>query len=118
MLKFLAVGFLGLMVGGLIAADSSTILPHLNWGASCLVHDFYQRFLRKDKSEKNYVLVGRLVTVALFFCAAGTVYLLDTAKEAFDIILEVGAGAGNKGEVYPVNGSKAAFVLAESSSMG
>jgi len=29
MLKFLPVGFIGLMVGGLIAANSSTILTHL-----------------------------------------------------------------------------------------
>ena len=34
------------MVGGLIAANSSTILTHLNWGASYLVHDFYQRFIK------------------------------------------------------------------------
>ena len=46
MLKFLPVGFVGLMVGGLIAANSSTILTHLNWGASYLVHDFYRRFIR------------------------------------------------------------------------
>jgi len=94
MLKFLPVGFIGLMVGGLIAANSSTILTHLNWGASYLVHDFYQRFLRTDKTEKHYVLAGRIVTVILFFCASGTVYLLDTAKDAFDIILQVGAGTG------------------------
>jgi SSS family solute:Na+ symporter len=94
MLKFLPVGFIGLMVGGLIAANSSTILTHLNWGASYLVHDFYQRFVCKDKSEKHYVMAGRLVTILLFFCASGTVYLLDTAKDAFDIILQVGAGTG------------------------
>ena len=63
MLKFLPVGFVGLMVGGLIAANSSTILTHLNWGASYLVHDFYQRFIRKNATEKHYVLVGRLATV-------------------------------------------------------
>ena len=48
MLKFLPAGFVGLMVGGLIAANSSTILTHLNWGASYLVHDFYRRFIRRD----------------------------------------------------------------------
>jgi len=31
MLKFLPVGFVGLMLGGLISANSSTILTHLNW---------------------------------------------------------------------------------------
>jgi Na+/proline symporter len=94
MLRFLPVGFIGLMVGGLIAANSSTILTHLNWGASYLVHDFYQRFVRKNQTEKHYVLVGRLVTIFLFLCASGTVYLLDTAKDAFDLIIQVGAGTG------------------------
>ena len=56
MLKFLPVGFIGLMVGGLIAANSSTILTHLNWGASYLVHDFYRRFIRRDAGERHYVL--------------------------------------------------------------
>jgi Na+/proline symporter len=94
MLKFLPAGFVGLMVGGLIAANSSTILTHLNWGASYLVHDFYRRFLRTDADEKHYVMVGRLATVVLFICSSGMVFLLDTAKGAFDIILQVGAGTG------------------------
>jgi solute:Na+ symporter, SSS family len=94
MLKFLPIGFIGLMVGGLIAANSSTILTHLNWGASYLVHDFYRRFWKKNETEKHYVMAGRLVTVGLFFAASGTVYLLDSAKQTFDIILQVGAGTG------------------------
>ena len=94
MLKFLPVGFIGLMVGGLIAANSSTILTHLNWGASYLVHDLYRRFLQRKADEKHYVRAGRLVTVGLFFCSSGMVFLLESAKDAFDIILQVGAGTG------------------------
>ncbi|MHC1765739.1 MAG: sodium:solute symporter family protein [Verrucomicrobiia bacterium] len=94
MLKFLPVGFIGLMVGGLIAANSSTILTHLNWGASYLVHDFYRRFIRRDASERHYVWAGRLTTIGLFLASAGTVYLLETAKDSFDLILQVGAGTG------------------------
>ena len=94
MLKFLPVGFIGLMVGGLIAANSSTILTHLNWGASYLVHDFYRRFLRRDAAEAHYVLAGRVTTIGLFLVSAGTVYLLDTAKDSFDIMLQIGAGTG------------------------
>jgi Na+/proline symporter len=90
----LPIGWMGLMVGGLIAANSSTILTHLNWGASYLVHDFYQRFVRKNAPEKHYVLVGRLATILLFVLSSGTVYLLDTAKDAFDVILQIGAGTG------------------------
>lgn len=94
MLKFLPVGFIGLMVGGLIAANSSTILTHLNWGASYLVHDFYRRFIKTDATEKHYVFAGRIATVFLFIIASATVYLLDSAKDAFDIILQIGAGTG------------------------
>jgi len=94
MLKFLPVGFIGLMVGGLIAANSSTILTHLNWGASYLVHDFYRQFIRRDAGEKHYVMMGRLGTVLLFFCSSALVFVLDSAKNAFDIILQIGAGTG------------------------
>ena len=94
MLKFLPVGFFGLMIGGLIAANSSTILTHLNWGASYLVHDFYRRFIKPDAPEKHYVFAGRVATVGLFVASAATVYLLDSAKDTFDIILQVGAGTG------------------------
>ena len=94
MLKFLPVGFAGLMVGGLIAANSSTILTHLNWGASYLVHDFYRRFVKQDAPEKHYVTVGRVVTVLLFILSGAVVYLLDTARDTFDIMLQVGAGTG------------------------
>jgi Na+/proline symporter len=94
MLRFLPAGFLGLMVAGMLAAYRSTIETHLNWGTSYLVHDFYRRFLRKDATEKHYVLMGRLVTGLLMVCAALLTFALDTAKESFDLILSVGAGTG------------------------
>lgn len=94
MLKFLPVGFAGLMVGGLISANSSTILTHLNWGASYLVHDFYRRFIKTDASEHHYVTAGRITTVLLFILSSGMVYLLDTARDTFDIMLQIGAGTG------------------------
>jgi Na+/proline symporter len=94
MLRFLPVGWMGLMLGGLVAANSSTILTHLNWGASYLVHDFYRRFINLGRSEKHYVLAGRLATVLLFVCSSALVFALDTAKESFNIILQIGAGTG------------------------
>jgi SSS family solute:Na+ symporter len=94
MMRFLPAGFLGLVVAGTLAAYRSTIETHLNWGTSYLVHDFYRRFLRPGLSEKHYVLVGRLTTAALMICAALMTYALGTAKEAFDLILSIGAGTG------------------------
>ncbi len=94
MFRFLPSGFLGLIVAGTLAAYRSTIETHLNWGTSYLVHDFYRRFLNRGKDEKHYVLVGRLTTAGLMVCAAALTFALQTAKEAFDLILSVGAGTG------------------------
>ncbi|MGH9855863.1 MAG: Na+:solute symporter, partial [Blastocatellia bacterium] len=62
--------------------------------ASYLVHDFYRRFINKDAEERHYVFAGRVATIALFFLSSGLVFVLDTAKDAFDVILQVGAGTG------------------------
>jgi len=94
MLKFLPVGFVGLMVGGLIAANSSTILTHLNWGSSYLVHDFYRRFIAKEASEKHYVNVGRFCTVGLYILAALLSTVLNSAQDAFEVLISIGAGTG------------------------
>ena len=94
MLKFLPAGFVGLMVGGLIAAYSSTILTHLNWGSSYLVHDFYRRFIRRNASERHYVNAGRACTVLLFAGAAVLSLFMESAQQAFEILLSIGAGTG------------------------
>jgi Na+/proline symporter len=94
MMRFLPAGFLGLVVAGTLAAYRSTIETHLNWGTSYLVHDFYRRFVRQGDSERHYVLVGRIVTALLMVVAGLVTYALGTAKEAFDLILSIGAGTG------------------------
>jgi Na+/proline symporter len=94
MLRFLPAGWVGLMLGGLIAANSSTILTHLNWGASYLVHDFYRRFVYPAATEKHYVRAGRCATVLLFVGSSSMVFLLSTAKDSFNLLLQVGAGTG------------------------
>ncbi len=94
MMRFLPAGFLGLVIAGTLAAYRSTIETHLNWGTSYLVHDLYRRFLRPGKEDRHYVLAGRLTTAGLMVCAALMTYALSTAKEAFDLILSIGAGTG------------------------
>jgi hypothetical protein len=38
--------------------------------------------------------MGRMATIGLFVCSAALTFVLDTAKDNFDIILQVGAGTG------------------------
>ena len=94
MLVFLPAGFAGFMVAGLFAACRSTLETHLNWGTSYLVNDLYRRFLVSDRDEKHYVFVGRCTTVAIMLFAVAVTYSLGTAKDAFSILLNIGAGTG------------------------
>ncbi|MEW5917517.1 MAG: sodium:solute symporter family protein [Gemmatimonadota bacterium] len=94
MLRFLPAGFLGAMVAGILASYRSTIETHLNWGTSYLVHDFYRRFMRPNESERHYVFAARVTTALLMIVAAFMTFALTTAKEAFDLILSIGAGTG------------------------
>jgi Na+/proline symporter len=94
MLRFLPVGFLGLMVAGLLSAYISTVSTHLNWGTSYLVHDVYRRFMRSDAPEAHYVFIGRIVTGILMIVAALITTILSTARESFQLLLSIGAGTG------------------------
>ncbi|MCF6240401.1 MAG: Na+:solute symporter [Bacteroidales bacterium] len=94
MLSFLPNGFLGLVVAALIAAYMSTVSTQLNWGSSYIVNDFYNRFINKEASQKRLVLVGRLSTVALMILAGILALLLQNALQAFEILLQIGAGTG------------------------
>ena len=94
MISFLPSGLLGLLVASLIAAFMSTISTHLNWGSSYLVHDLYRRFFITDKSEKHYVLIGRVFTVLLMIISAFFALYLNNSLQAFGIILQIGAGTG------------------------
>ena len=94
MLTFLPKGLLGVVVASLVAAFMSTISTHLNWGSSYIVNDFYKRFMNQEASEKQQVLIGRISTVVLMIFSAVVALYLDSAKDAFGIIVLMGAGTG------------------------
>ena len=94
MLVFLPSGLLGLVVASLAAAYMSTISTHLNWGASYMVDDVYRRFVAPDRDEAEYVRVGRIATVALVILASAVSLWLENALQAFQILLQIGAGTG------------------------
>ncbi len=94
MLTFLPVGLLGLVVASLIAAYMSTISTHLNWGSSYVVNDFWRRFIKPEASERELVWVGRTSTVVLMLFAGVLALWLENAYQAFQILLQIGAGTG------------------------
>ncbi len=94
MLTFLPAGLIGLVVASLIAAFMSTISTHLNWGSSYIVNDFYKRFVKPEASDRELVTVGRVSTIVLMILAAVFALLLENALQAFNILLQIGAGTG------------------------
>jgi len=95
MLSKLSPGWLGLVVASLIAAYMSTIGTHLNWGSSYVVNDFYQRFIKKNATQKDMVTMGRVTTVVLMIIAGVfALTFLNNATQAFNILLLSGAGSG------------------------
>lgn len=94
MLSFLPSGLKGLVLASLIAAFLSTLSTHLNWGASYVVNDFYLRFIKPSASSKEQVQVGRFTTVLLMILAGALSFAIESAKEGFGLLLQIGAGTG------------------------
>lgn len=94
MLVLLPHGALGIVVASLAAAYMSTISTHLNWGASYVVEDVYRRFLAPGRSGSHYVSAARVVTIALGALASVAALWLEHAVQAFQIMLQIGAGTG------------------------
>jgi len=94
MLVFVPHGLLGVVVASLAAAYMSTISTHLNWGSSYIVDDFYRRFLSPDLDERAYVRVGRISTVFLVILSSIVALWLENGLQAFQILLQIGAGTG------------------------
>ncbi len=94
MISKLGPGFLGVVIASIIAAYMSTIGTHLNWGSSYAVNDFYKRFVKKDASEADMVRMGRICTIVLMIFTGILACLLESAGDAFRILLLSGAGSG------------------------
>ncbi len=87
-------GWRGLMLAAFFAAYMSTLSTQLNWGTSYIVNDFYRRFIRTDAGERHYVWAGRLTTIALMFASAVVTFYLESIRQAWEFVLESGAGIG------------------------
>jgi len=94
MMTYLPAGLLGIVLTSLIAAFMSTISTQLNWGSSYVVNDFYGRFINPEATERQKVVVGKISVVLLMLCAALFSFYLTSAKDVFDLLLQIGAGTG------------------------
>ena len=94
MRDFLPPGWRGMLLAAFFAAYMSTISTQLNWGTSYIVNDFYRRFVRTDGTERHYVWVSRMATIITMIGAAIVTFYLDSIRQAWEFVLESGAGIG------------------------
>ncbi len=68
------MGVIGLIIAAIFAAAMSSVAAELNALATATTIDFYRRHFKKDGTEKQYVLFGRIATFfwGLFACVVAT----------------------------------------------
>ena len=85
---------LGLVVVSLVAAFMSTVSTSVNWGASYLTHDLYQRFIRPQAAERELLLVGQLTSILLLVLGVITALISDSIGAVFRLVIAIGSGPG------------------------
>ena len=89
-------GLRGLMLVTFFAAFMSTISTQMNWGASYLVRDVYQRFYHPNATDDELTKASRIISLVVL--AAGAIaswIMLDVnIGEVWKILLALGAGTG------------------------
>ncbi|WP_305044266.1 VC_2705 family sodium/solute symporter [Geoalkalibacter sp.] len=89
----LGIAFIGYLAAGAMAAGISTVAGLLVAGASAVAHDWYATVFRPDSTDKQQLLVGRLVTAAL--CAVVVLFALNPPALIAQIVAMAFAIAGN-----------------------
>lgn len=82
----------GFLLAAILAAIMSTISSQLLVSSSSLTEDFYKIFLRKDASDKELVLVGRISVALVSLCAIYLAY--DRDSTILSLVSNAWAGFG------------------------
>ncbi|TMW73436.1 sodium/proline symporter PutP [Alteribacter natronophilus] len=82
----------GFLLAAILSAIMSTIDSQLLVSSSALTEDFYKAIFRKDASQKELVLVGRLGVVVIAFIAIALAYNPDST--VLDLVAYAWGGFG------------------------
>ena len=91
--EILPAGIKGLVLAGLIAAAMSTFDSTLNAGASYIVKDVYQAYVRPDATGEQLMRVSRWATVGLCVVGVSLAAAVTSIGEIWGLIT-MGLGAG------------------------
>ena len=94
LIKIIPNGWFGLVAASLMGALFSTIAAQLSMGANYVSNDIWKRFVNKEASDKEMILVARVTSIVLIILGSLMVPFFGSAKAGFDIMVQIGAGTG------------------------
>ncbi|OBQ52829.1 Na+:solute symporter [Tamlana sp. s12] len=97
----LPIGMLGLMLGGMVFATSSSVNTTLNISAGVLSNDIFKRLYPTTSSEK-LVKVGKLATVVLGLITIGIALLVPYMGGIVEVVMSLAAITGGAMFLPPI----------------
>jgi SSS family solute:Na+ symporter len=94
---YIPVGLVGILLAGLLAAFMSTFDSTINAGAAYIVNDVYKRYISPNSSQKTYVRLSYIATIALLIIGI----LVGLRMQSIDQITKWIAAALYGGYVIP-----------------
>lgn len=94
LIKVVPNGWIGLVAASLMGALFSTIAAQLSMGANYVSNDIWKRFVKKDASDRELIMVARVTSVVLIIVGSLMVQFLESAKAGFNFMVQIGAGTG------------------------
>ena len=94
MIKCVPNGWMGVVAASLMGAVFSTIAAHLSMGANYVTNDVWKRFVSKNASDRELILVARVSSIMLMLVGCALAPLIESAKAGFDLMVQIGAGTG------------------------
>jgi len=82
--NFVPVGLMGLLIAGLLAAFMSSFAAAVNAAPAYLVNDIYKRYINPDASDKKYVQMSYLCSLAVVVIGTLFAFLLDSINDVID----------------------------------
>ena len=85
---------LGIAVVSLLAAFLSTVSTLVNWGATYLTNDLYQRFVSPRATPGEMVFIGRLASLLIMLVGGLAAFVSPDIATLFRLAIAVGTGPG------------------------
>ena len=82
--NFVPVGLMGLLIAGLLAAFMSSFAATVNAAPAYLVNDIYKRYINANASDKTYINMSYLCSIAVVVIGTVFGFALDSLNNIID----------------------------------